>query len=238
MNRRDELERLRRANPAPAPPPAEEDPRADAVLTAIVASPVEALPPRGRSRRLALALALVVVLVGGSVATAALVFDFRDFPPPADVVNEPRRLGPKYVVTRGVADGLAWRLVTYRSTRGLCSGVEVAGTARAAAAACGQPPNAAVSLPTVDYIGVGANRTWLYGRVTPRATRVTLTLADGRHFTAATYRAPAALALPFRFYVATVAGGVRRPRRDAPAVVAVVARDAAGLVVASAQARR
>jgi hypothetical protein len=131
------------------------------------------------------------------------------------VANEPRRIGPKEIVTAGQEADLAWRLVAYRSTRGLCIGVEVAGAARAASAGCGvADPRSALSLPAADYIGGSVDRTWLYGRVTRRARRVTLALADGRSVDAAVVQGPHSLKLPFA-YVATVAGAAAGEPGDA-----------------------
>ena len=236
MNRRrDVLPRLVRDDPEAHVRPGEVDERGERILETILATPLEASRgPRAKRRRLAasaaIALATVVLLGGAGIAAARLsLFDFRPFPRPADVADEPRRTGAKEVVTAGVEPGVAWRLVAYRSTRGLCYGVEAAGAVRAAAAACGVPDvRSRLSLPTADYIGGAVDRTWLYGRVSTRATRVTLTLADGRRVDASVVPAPRSLQAPFAFYIATLDGAIARSERDTPSVVRVRAYDVGG----------
>ena len=220
--RRDEVARVARANPAPRLAREDVDEPGERILETILATPPDAADG-GRTRRprplvkAAVVATAVVLVAGAGVAAARLsLFDFAEFPRPADVANEPRRIGPKEIVTAGQEGDLGWRLVAYRSTRGLCIGVEVAGAARAASAGCGVPdPRSRLSLPTADYIGGGVDRTWLYGRVTRRATRVTLVLADGRSVDAAVVQAPHSLNLPFAFYVVTVGGAAAGEPGDA-----------------------
>lgn len=247
--KRDELiEDLAAANPAERPPDEQRlDERAQADLDRILSLPPDpvgagsSLPKRRTPlrRRLALAAGFAVVLAASGIAAAAQLglFDFREFPRPADVRGEPVRIGPRHVIAAGRVDRLGWRLVAFESTQGLCIGLEVAGEARAASTTCRMPTSEeGIGLPTADYLGTGTDRTWLYGTVSRRATRVVLTLADGRRLQARMLPPPERLGLSYDLYLANVAGRISTAEDGAPPVTAAVAYDQAGVRID--QARR
>lgn len=197
--------------------------------------------PRRRLVMVAFAAATAVV---APLAIAAAVY-FRDFPRPSDVPRsaEPTRIGPKLVSAEEEIDGVSWRLVTYRardedeeggSRVVLCQQLQFAGKVSATGGGCGIPPfQGGVSLPSVEYIGAGVERTWLLGRVSPHAASVTLVLADGRTIEAETYDTPRSLRLSYDYYVAVESGQIGLGLQDA--VREVIARDADGAVVGRAR---
>lgn len=247
--KRDELtEDLAAANPIPrsAVEKRHLDERARADLNRIVSLPADRVGARSsptmsrtpRRRRLALTAALVVVLAASGIAAAAQLglFSFREFPRPADVPGEPIRVGPRHVIAAGRVDELGWRLVGFESTQGICIGLEVAGEARAASTTCRiRSFEEGISLPTADYLGTGTDRTWLYGAVSRRATRVVLTLADGRRLQARVLPTPERLGLGSDLYLANVAGRISTAEDGAPPVTAAVAYDQAGVPIDEAR---
>lgn len=175
-------------------------------------------------RRVSAVAVAALLLVVPAVAIGASVL-FREFPRPSDVRGEPVRLGPRETIAAARIGDLHWRLVAFRSDRGLCVGLDFGGRVQASSSSCGiQRLVGLVDGPTVDYIGGGANRAWFHGRVAKHVHNVVLVLADGRHLEAATYASPESLALPFDFYVATAPGGVASGQDDAT-VRAVLALD-------------
>jgi hypothetical protein len=165
-------------------------------------------------RRVTAVAIAMLLLVVPAVAIGASVL-FREFPRPSDVRGEPVRLGPRETVAAARIGDIHWRLVAFRSDRGLCVGLDFGGRVQASSASCGiHRLVGLVDGPTVDYIGTGANRAWFYGRVAKRVHEVVLVLADGRRLDAATFASPESLALPFNFYVATAPGGVASGQDD------------------------
>jgi hypothetical protein len=177
------------------------------------------------------AVALIVIAVP-SLAIGATAL-FREFPRPDDVRDEPVRIGPREEIATGQAGDVHWRLVAFRSDRGLCVGLDFGGALQASSASCGARRPAAVSAPTVDYIGRGANRTWFYGTAAKRAANVILVLRNGARIAAPIYPSPQSLALPFDFYVATVPGAVASAAGGSP-VRLVIALDEAGRAIGRA----
>lgn len=197
--------------------------------------------PRQKLAMIAFAAATGVFV---PLALAAVVY-FRDFPRPSDVRQsaEPTRIGPKLVSAKGEIDGVSWHLVTYRardeneegaSRLVVCQQLQLAGDVSATGGGCGIPAfRGGVSRPDVNYIAAGVDRTWLYGRVSSDAVKVTLVLADGRTVEAQTFDTPEALRLPYDYYVAVENGEIGSRLLDA--VREVIARDASGRVVGRAR---
>ena len=237
--------RLASANPVVRPAGRRRglDERAEADLAKILSLPPNALgadteAPRRRvafrGRRLALAGAFAVVLAASGIAAASQLglFDFRDFPPPADVSGEAVRTGPREVIASGSTNRIGWRLIGFRSSKGVCVGLEFAGEARAASTTCGGGTlRGEVGFPTADYLGLGTNRTWFYGPVSTRATRVALTLVDGRRLPAKVFPSPKGFALGHDYYLTSVAGPVATADQGSQPVTAVAAYDDAGALV-------
>lgn len=192
-------------------------------------------PFRGRRRTLAWALAAALA-IAVPVAIGSSIY-FRDFPPPSDLPPgvEPVRIGPKHVLTSGEVAGVFWRLVAYRSTKGLCLDVDLAGKVSGSGGGCGFGPfRGAVEMPiTRDHLALGIDRTWLVGRVSVKATSVALVLSDGRQIEARTYEAPSALRLSHAFYLAVAPGNLVGPL-DSPSIVEVIAKDERGHEIGSA----
>ena len=149
----------------------------------------------------------VAALLLAAPATVGATVLFREFPRPSDVRDEPVPVSPRETVAAGRVDDVRWRLVAFRSDRGLCVGLDFAGAVQSSSASCGVHRLAGlVGQPSVDYIGRAANRTWLSGLAAKRVDQVVVVLAGGRRVGARTYAGPRSLALPFDFYVATVPG--------------------------------
>ena len=191
-------------------------------------------PFRGRRRTLAWALAAVLA-IAVPVAVGSSIY-FRDFPPPSDLPAgvEPVRIGQKQVLTSGEVAGVFWRLVAYRSTKGLCLDVDLAGKVSGSGGGCGFGSfRGAVEIPiTRDHLALGIDRTWLVGRVSLRATSVILVLSDGRQIEAQTFDSPPALRLSHAFYLAVAPGNLVGPP-DSPSVVGAVAKDEDGHEIGS-----
>lgn len=197
-----------------------------------------------RFRRHSTLVVLAAVLaIAAPLAIAAGVY-FREFPRPSDVPRsaEPVRIGPKLVSADGEVDGVNWRLVTYRARDEdqdgtfrivLCQQIQFAGKVSASSGGCGVSPfQGGVSLPGIDYLGAGVERTWFVGRVSLAAASVTLVLADGRTVEAKTYGTPPSLGLPYAYYIAVVGGEIGNLD---DAVREVVARDPDGAVIGRAR---
>jgi hypothetical protein len=220
------------------------DERAEADLAKILSLPpttvgADTEAPRRRvvfrAWRVALVGASVVVLAASGIAAASQLglFDFREFPPPADVQGEAIRTGPRWVIASGSTDRLGWRLIAYRSSKGVCVGLEFAGESRAASTTCGTSTlKGDVAFPTADYLGLGTNRTWFYGPVSTRATRVALTLVDGRTLLAKVFPSPKGFALGHGLYLTSVDGQAATADRGNQPVAVVAAYDEAGEVIA------
>lgn len=197
------------------------------------ARPRERFLFRGRRRTLAWVLAGVLA-IAVPVAVASTIY-FRDFPPPSDVPPgvEPVRIGPKHALTSGEVAGVFWRLVAYRSTKGLCLDIDFAGRVSASGGGCGFGPfRDAVEAPiNRNHLALGVDRTWLVGRVSAEAASVTLVLSDGRQIEARTYESPSALRLPHAFYLAVVPGSFVGPS-DSPSIVEAIAKDERGHEIA------
>lgn len=208
------------------------------------AAPLRAGLARRRFAVLALAAA---VAVAAPLAIASVVY-FRDFPRPSDVPRwaEPVRVGPKVVSAQGEIDGLFWRLVTYRardedrdgrSRVVLCQEIEFAGKVSGSGGGCGIAPfDGGITLPSIDSLSAGVERTWLVGHVSRQASSVTLVLADGRAIEARTVEAAPALRLPYNYYLAIESGQIGG--RFGPAVREAVARDKGGAVIGRARAEK
>ncbi len=203
-----------------------------------------ALRRRLPRRRLAVVTLAAAIAVAAPLAIASAVY-FRDFPRPSDVPRwaEPTRIGPKLVSAHGEIDGVFWRLVTYRardenrdgsSRIVLCQEIEFAGRVSGSGGGCGLPRfREDVTLPSIDSLGAGVERTWFVGRVSREASSVTLVLADGRTIEAKTVETPASLRLPYDYYLAIEGGQIGG--RFEPAVREAVARDAGGAIIGRAR---
>lgn len=203
-----------------------------------------ALRRRLPRRRLAVVALAAAIAVAAPLAIASAVY-FRDFPRPSDVPRwaEPTRTGPKLVSAQGEIDGLFWRLVTYRardenrdgsSRIVLCQEIEFAGKVSGSGGGCGLPRfREEVTLPSIDSLGAGVERTWFVGRVSREASSVTLVLADGRTIEAKTVETPASLRLPYDYYLAIESGQIGG--RLGPAVREALARDTGGAIIGRAR---
>lgn len=201
---------------------------------------VHAARPAGlrfKGRRRTVVLAFAVIAIAVPVAVSSTIY-FRDFPAPSDVPPgvEPVREGEKHVLTSGKVSGVFWRLVTYRSTEGLCLDVDLAGGVSASGGGCGFAPfRSAIEVPVSHYYLAQVDRTWLVGRVSNEAASVTLVLADNQKVEARTYSSPPTLGLRHGFYLAVVAGDLTGSL-DSPSVIEAIATDASGQEIARATA--